>query len=65
MEELSKRSESLIVEYASYAIEQSETYADAIMYINKMASLTIHGQAIKKAIQDEITKRALNSKIRL
>ncbi|AXI68356.1 hypothetical protein DP112_09915 [Streptococcus suis] len=65
MEELSKRSESLIVEYADYAIEQSETYADAIMYVNKMASLTIHGQAIKKAIQDEITKRALNSKIRL
>ncbi|HFI0634140.1 TPA: hypothetical protein ACGO2G_000603 [Streptococcus suis] len=65
MEELSKQSERLIAEYTDYAIGQFETYADAIMHINKTASLTIHGQAIKKAIQDEITKRALNSKIRL
>lgn len=63
MEELSKRSERLIAEYADFAIEQSETYAEAIVYVNKMASPTIHGQAIKKAIQDEITKRALNSEI--
>lgn len=65
MEKLHKQSERLIAEYTNYAIEQSETYADAIAYINKTASLTIHGQAIKKAIQDEITRCALNSRIRL
>lgn len=63
MEKLHTQSERLIAEYTDFAIGQSETYADAIVYVNKTASQTAHGQAIKKAIQDEITKRALNSKI--
>ncbi|WP_438830848.1 hypothetical protein [Streptococcus pluranimalium] len=61
--QLSEQTEKLIIDFADYAIEQSDTYANAILYIKKTASNTLYGQSIKNAIQDEITRRALNSKI--
>ncbi len=64
MENLTDKTEELIKDFAEHAIEISGTYSEAIEYIRQEASLTEHGQAIKNAIQDEIIKRALNSKIR-
>lgn len=65
MENLAKEVENLVKVKATQALVRSETYQEAILLVEQNASLTAHGQAIKKAIQDEITKRALNSEIRL
>lgn len=62
-ENLKERTERIVKDFADYAIDQSSTYSEAIQYIQKTASFTEYGQAVKKAIQDEITKRALDSKI--
>lgn len=63
MENLAKEVEDLVKVKATQALVQSETYQEAILLVEKNASLTEHGQAIKKAIQAEIASQALNSKI--
>lgn len=63
MENLAKEVEDLVKVKATQALVQSETYQEAILLVEQNASLTEHGQAIKKAIQAEIKNQALNSKI--
>ncbi len=63
MENLAKEVEDLVKVKATQALVQSETYQEAILLVGQNASLTEHGQAIKKAIQAEIASQALNSKI--
>ena len=60
---MNEQIEKFINDFVNEAIEKSDTYADAILYVNKIASLTELGQVIKKAIQDKICEFALNSKI--
>lgn len=60
---MNEQIEKFINDFVNEAIEKSDTYADAILYVNKIASLTELGQVIKKAIQDKIDECALNSKI--
>lgn len=60
---MNEQIEKFINDFVKEAIEKSDTYADAILYVNKIASLTELGQVIKKAIQDKIGEYALNSKI--
>ncbi|MBT0927831.1 hypothetical protein [Streptococcus lutetiensis] len=63
MENLAKEVEDLVKVKATQALVQSETYQEAILSVEQNASLTEHGQAIKKAIQAKIASQALNSKI--
>lgn len=63
MENMNEQIEKFINDFVNEAIEKSDTYADAILYVNKIVSLTELGQVIKKAIQDKIGECALNSKI--
>lgn len=60
---MNEQIEKFINDFVNETIEKSDTYADAILYVNKIASLTELGQVIKKAIQDKIGEQALNSKI--
>ena len=55
--------ESFVKKVADEAIQQSETYSQAILLVSKNTSFSEHGLAMTKAIQDEITKRALNSHV--
>lgn len=55
--------ESFVKKVADEAIQQSETYSQAILLVFKNGGLTNHGVAITKAIQAEITKRALDSHV--
>ena len=55
--------QSFVEKAADEAIQQSETYSQAILLVSKNTSFSDHGLAITKAIQDEITKRALNSHV--
>ena len=52
--------QSFVEKVADEAIQQSETYSQAILLVSKNTSFSEHGLAMTKAIQDEITKRALN-----
>lgn len=63
MENLAKEVEDLVKVKATQALVQSETYQEAILLVEQNASLTEHGQSIKKAIQAKIASQALNSKI--
>lgn len=60
--QLSTVTESLVSIFADLAIGESDSYKEAINLVHENASLTVHGQAMKKAIQDRITERALNNK---
>lgn len=63
MEKLAEEIENLITTTAQEAISSSNTYVEAINKVKKFSSRTVYGGAIEKAIQDEITTHALNSKI--
>lgn len=65
MEDLANEPNRLVKQYADLAIEQSETFQEAIDLVREYSALSVLGQELKKAIQDEIIKRALNSEIRL
>lgn len=53
--------QSFIEKRADEAIQQSRTYSQAISLVSKYTDFSEHGLAMRKAIQDEIRKRALNS----
>lgn len=63
MENINKQIEKFISNFADEAIEKSETYSEAILYVDKHSSLTEFGQVVKKAIQEKIRDIALNSRI--
>lgn len=65
MEDLANEPNRLVKQYSDLAIEKSETFQEAIDLVREYSDLSVLGQELKKAIQDEITKRALNSEIRL
>lgn len=62
LENLKNDIQSFVERVADEAIQQSETYLQAILLVSKNTSFSEHGLAMTKAIQDEITKRALNSR---
>lgn len=62
--QLSTVTESLVSIFADLAIGESDSYKEAIDLVHKNTSLTVHGQAMKKAIQNRITERALNSEVK-
>ena len=62
LENLKNDIQSIVEKVADEAIQQSETYSQAILLVSKNTSFSEHGLAMAKAIQDEITKRALNSR---
>jgi hypothetical protein len=62
LENLKNDIQSFVEKVADEAIQQSETYSQAILLVSKNTSFSEHGLAMAKAIQDEITKRALNSR---
>ncbi|HHU3757533.1 TPA: hypothetical protein ACUBU3_001724 [Streptococcus pyogenes] len=49
MENMNEQIEKFINDFVNEAIEKSDTYVDAILYVNKIASLTELGQVIKKS----------------
>lgn len=55
--------QSFVEKVADEAIQQSETYSQAILLVSKNTVFSEHGLAMIRAIQDEITKRALNSHV--
>ena len=63
LENLKTDIQSFVERIADEAIQQSETYSQAILLVSKNTSFSEHGLAMTKAIQDEITKRALNSHV--
>lgn len=63
MENLANEPKRLIKHYADLAIEQSETFQEAINLVREYSALSVLGQELKKAIQDEITKRALDKNV--
>lgn len=62
LENLKNDIQRFVEKVADEAIQQSETYSQAILLVSKNTSFSEHGLAMTKAIQDEITKRALNSR---
>ncbi|MCC9920272.1 hypothetical protein HK137_08200, partial [Streptococcus agalactiae] len=54
MENINEQIEKFISNFADEAIEKSETYSEAILYVDKHSSLTEFGQVVKKAIQEKI-----------
>ena len=62
LENLKNDIQSFVEEVADEAIQQSETYSQAILLVSKNTSFSEYGLAMTKAIQAEITKRALNSR---
>ncbi|MGT2745323.1 hypothetical protein ACVRW4_08390 [Streptococcus phocae subsp. phocae] len=62
MNELINEPKRLINYYADLAIKESKNFSEAMNLIQEFSDLSILGNAIKKAIQDEITRRTLNSK---
>ncbi|HEO7364873.1 TPA: hypothetical protein VBE94_000788 [Streptococcus agalactiae] len=63
MENINEQIEKFISNFADEAIEKSETYSEAILYVDKHSILTEFGQVVKKAIQEKIRDIALNSRI--
>ena len=63
LENLKNDIQSFVEKVADEAIQQSDTYSQAILLVSKNTSFSEHGLAMTKAIQDEITKRALNSHV--
>lgn len=63
MENINEQIEKFISNFADEAIEKSETYSEAILYVDKHSSLTEFWQVVKKAIQEKIRDIALNSRI--
>ena len=63
MEKLAEDIEKLIKNTAQEAIVSSSTYVEAINKVTKFSRHKVYDLVIKKAIQDEITAHALNSKI--
>lgn len=63
LENLKNDIQSFVEKVADEAIQQSETYSQAILLVSKNTSFSKHGLAMTMAIQDEITKRALNSHV--
>nr|UWG75298.1 MAG: hypothetical protein [Bacteriophage sp.] len=63
LENLRNDIQSFVEKVADEAIQQSETYSQAILLVSKNTSFSEHSLAMTKAIQDEITKRALNSHV--
>ncbi|MFK4936772.1 hypothetical protein [Lactococcus garvieae] len=63
MENIVKELDNLIEKNVELTLKNSETYLEALKKIKQNSGQTAHDIAIKKAIQDEIKKRALNSKI--
>ena len=63
MKELLTEPKKLVQKYADLALEKYDTYQEAINAVQHFSSRTFLGQELKKAIQDEITERALNSNI--
>lgn len=64
MKELINEPKRLINYYADLAIKESKDFSEAMNLIQEFSNLSVLGNAIKKAIQDEIVQRALNSKIK-
>jgi len=62
LENLKNDIQRFVEKVADEAIQQSETYSQAILLVSQNTSFSEHGLAMTKAIQDEITKRALNSR---
>lgn len=62
MKELINEPKRLINYYADLAIKESKNFSEAMNLIQEFSDLSVLGNAIKKAIQDEIVQRALNSK---
>ncbi|WP_368395575.1 hypothetical protein [Streptococcus gallolyticus] len=62
MQELLTEPKKLVQKYADLALEEYGTYQKAINAVQHFSGHTFLGEELKKAIQDEITKRALNSK---
>lgn len=62
MKELLTEPEKLVQKYADLALERYDTYRKAIAAVSHFSDLNPLGQELTIAIQDEITKRALNSK---
>ncbi|MCK1203066.1 hypothetical protein MXZ84_10895 [Streptococcus uberis] len=48
MDNMNEQIEKFINNYVNEAIENSETYAEAVLYVNKHSSFTEIGQSIKK-----------------
>lgn len=63
LENLKNDIQSFVEKVADEAIQQSETYSQAILLVSKNTSFSEHGLAMTKVIQAEITKRALNSHV--
>lgn len=63
MEDLANEPNRLVKQYSDLAIEQSETFQEAIDLVREYSALSVLGQELKKAIQDEITKRALDKNV--
>ena len=63
MEDLANEPNKLVKQYSDLAIEQSETFQEAVDLVREYSALSVLGQELKKAIQDEIIKRALDKNV--
>lgn len=62
MRELLTEPKRLVQKYADLALERYDTYQKAISAVSHFSDFSPLGQKLKRAIQDEIKERALNSK---
>lgn len=62
MRELLTEPKRLVQKYADLALERYDTYQKAIFAVSHFSDLSPLGQELKRAVQGEITERALNSK---
>lgn len=62
MEGLLTEPKRLVQKYADLALERYDTYQKAISAVSHFSDFSPLGQELKRAIQDEIKERSLNSK---
>lgn len=62
MIELLTEPKRLVQKYADLALERYDTYQKAIFAVSHFSDFSPLGQELKRAIQDEIEKRALDNK---
>lgn len=62
MEGLLTEPKKLVRKYADLSLEKYDTYQEAISAVSHFSNFSPLGQELKRAIQDEIKERSLNSK---
>ena len=62
MEGLLTEPKKLVRKYADLSLEKYDTYQEAISAVSHFFFFSPLGQELKRAIQDEIKERSLNSK---